>query len=55
MPTKQRELLLKINAQLVKMATPPPPTFSPQTGTIKPPTLYQPGVTPTPTLPITYK
>lgn len=55
MTAKQRELLLKINAQIVKMSTPPPTTFAPQTGTLPtPPTFTGQTITP-PQLPVTYQ
>lgn len=54
MSERERALLLKINEQVKRLTQPPPTTFAPQTGTIKPETQYQPSTLP-PIIPISPK
>jgi hypothetical protein len=42
MGEKERSLLIKINETIKKLNTPPPPTFSPQTGETKEPGEFTP-------------
>jgi hypothetical protein len=48
MPRKERAILLKMNEQLKQLTQPVATTFSPQSGVVAGPTVYQPTTTPLP-------